>query len=397
MINKQVSIKGYVNVKCNESSAKATRLRLVFQGSEAMLTYDVGPGVIRTQTNQLFGVRSVLWQKTDENELLNTTTTYKFLFTIQMPLVQYPPSIDHAFYRCCYKLSAYLDPSLGYGEVPVMTQVKIDYIPLMETKLLKSPLYLEDLKKGKNQTPPVSVKLHSIQYLSGDTIQANICITSDRISPNNSSSLANHEYNVTLNLYQISKFNLDKEPILTRLVCTQSHIIKTDNTINNSNSSIEQSQHPVSLKIDEELPPSFDYSRIMSLSYKLKVKVYIKKTRAPPSSVNNGQTRKKVKEIMTTLPWTSSALSMFETPIIIGTMGRGIRAMDGLKAYSRYLNEDDPVPIPKFVKNLVHEDELPKYEPARLPLYNDSYNHEQIPTIGTIITASPVTIIRSTL
>jgi hypothetical protein len=378
-------------VKCNESSAKATRLRLVFQGTEAMLTYDVGPGVIRTQTNPLFGIRTVLWQKTDQNEFLNTSITYKFLFTVQMPLVQYPPSMDHAFYRCCYKLSAYLDPSLGYGEVPVMTQVQIGYIPLTETKLLKSPLYLPDMKKQKKQMPSLSVKLHSIHYLSGDIIQATICITNERISPNNhtcssSAAPANFEYNVTLNLYQVSKFNLDTEPILMRLVCTQSHIIKTDNSIE---------QHSVSLKIDEELPPSFNYSRIMSLSYKLKVKVYIKKTLS--SASNDGQSRKKVKEIMTTLPWTSSGLSLFETPIILGTMGRGIRAMDGLKIYSHYLSDHDPAPTPKFVKNLVHEDELPKYEPARLPLYKDSCQHHLTPTIGVINTASPVTIIRSTL
>lgn len=387
-----------MTVKCNDSSVKATRLRLIFQGSEAMLTDYVGPGVIRTQTNPLFNVRSVLWQKTDENELLNTLTVYKFLFTIQMPLVQYPPSLDHSFYRCSYKLSAYLDPSLGYGEVPVMAQTKLDYIPLTETKLLKHPLHLEELNKRKKQIPPVTIKLHSIQYLSGDFIQANVCTTNNRISSNNSSSSAapfNFEYKVTLNLYQISKFNIDAEPILVRLVCTQSHTIKIDDTSNRNK--LEQWQQSVYLKINEELPPSFDYSRIMSLSYKLKIKVYMKRRKIPLSPItNDGQSSKKIKEILTMLPWTTTTMSIFETPIIIGTMGRGIRAMDGLRAYSQFTN-DNPPSTPKFVKNLIHEDELPKYEPVRLPLYNDSYDHEQLPVISTISTASPVTIIRGIL
>lgn len=377
---------GHVVVKCKEHSARATRLRMHFQGVESMLTYDVGPGVIRTNSNQLFGVRHTLWNKLDDDDGLDAMTTYRFLFTVQMPFVQFPPSMHHEYYRCTYKLSAYLDPSLGYGEVPVMSQAYINYIPLTETRLLKSPLYLKDLKKTKKQIassmPSVAVKLSSVEYLSGDTIQATVC----PIFTDNSSSTV-YNYHVTMNLYQISKFTADSVPILTQLVDTQSHNVEIKDD--------KKKEFRVSLKLQEDLPPSFEYSKIMTLTYKLKVKVYIKKRKTSFSSVmmQKPENSKKLKEMMTTLPWPSTAMSTFETDIMVGTLSRGVRAGDDLREYSTF--RSDQVPSPRFIKGIEYEDELPQYESIRLPSY--TFEIPQHCTTGSIISGTSLEVIRSSL
>jgi hypothetical protein len=385
-----------------------------------MLTYEMGPGVMRSHTSQLFIVRQLLWKKSNENDVLNPMTTCRFLFTIQMPMIQFPPSMNHDYYSCTYKLSAYLDPSLGYGEIPVMTQIHIKYIPLTETRLLKTPIYLEDLKKkkyGTTSTSPItaSVKFYSIEYVSGSTIPATICITSNsnnNISTGSFPSLlpTTADLSITMYLYQVSKFNLDAEPIQEELIATQTHTIKKNK--DEKNNGLEQ-QYPIFIKLNESLPPTFEYSSIMSLTYKLKIKIHLKKIKKPQPATaaattptktttsatgNASETRddsssnstvttittvdhlnkdtkankkkKKLKKLLT-FPW-SSAISVFETPIIIGTMGQGIRVGDELKDYSQFDNDaGNPVPTPRFVKNVEYEDTLPKYEASRLPSYGD--------------------------
>ncbi|GAN08949.1 hypothetical protein MAM1_0233c08469 [Mucor ambiguus] len=377
-----------------------------FQGVEAMLAYDVGPGVIRTSSNQLFGVRHTLWKKLDDDDGLNAMTTYKFLFTVQMPYVQFPPSMQHDYYRCTYKLSAFLDPSLGYGEVPVMSQRSINYIPLTETRLLKAPLYLKDQKSRRKQVPSpnnmpsATVKLHSVEYLSGDTIQATVC---PKFTESNSSCNV-YDYHVTMNLYQISSFSADSVPILSQLVDTKSHHVEVQQDKNGNKST----EFCVGLKLKEDLPPSFEYSKIMTLTYKLKVKVYIKKrktsfslTAAMQSKPTEGS--KKLKEMMTTLPWPSTAMYTFEAAIVVGTMSRGVRAGEDLQDYASFRASE--VPIPRFIKHIEYEDELPRYESTRLPSYTSEIvqqqqqqqQHGSITRTGSIISGTSLEGIRSSL
>ncbi|KAL9539796.1 hypothetical protein MBANPS3_010062 [Mucor bainieri] len=387
---------GHVVVRCKEHSARATRLRMHFQGVEAMLTYDVGPGVIRTSSHQLFGVRHTLWKKLDDDDSgLHAMTTYKFLFTIQMPYVQFPPSMHHDYYRCTYKLSAFLDPSLGYGEVPVMSQRCINYIPLTETRLLKTPLYLKDQKSSKrkqvpsssnNNMPSVTVKLHSVEYLSGDTIQATIC---PKFAEGSSTSGNMYNYHVTMNLYQISTFTADSVPILSQLVETKTHQAEVQQQHQDNNNSNE---FRVGLKLKDDLPPSFEHSKIMTLAYTLKVKVYIKKRKtsfslaAAAMMQNEGSSSKKLKEMMTTLPWASTTMYTFETDIVVGTLGRGVRTGQDLRDYTSF--RASQVPIPKFIKHVEYEDELPRYESTRLPSYSSEIAHHH--DITTTMTAASI-------
>lgn len=360
--------KGHVILRTNAHSRKATTLRLLFQATEAMLNHDLGPGVQRSHTSKLFGVATNLWEKGQDNEL-QPMATYKFLFTIQMPMVQFPPSVEHQYYRCSYKLTAYLDPSLAYKEVPVMAHTCVNYIPLIETKLLKSPLTLTDVKRRMilqdlRLNISASVKLYAVEYVAGDMIQATIRVTDMHRNKNKNRSLTLNDLSVTMSVFQISKFNSDDKPILNKLVATRTHILK-NNRQRVDNTQDDTSQiHQVQLELDESLPPSMEFSEIMSLSYKLVISVH----KTIVTTKKNNKKLLNVKNLL--LPWTND-LHIFEQPIIIGTMGRGIRMGDELDVYSKYKRTDNPIPHPKFLQTVEYEDALPLYDPSRLPSYHN--------------------------
>ncbi|GAA5805642.1 hypothetical protein EDC94DRAFT_626742 [Helicostylum pulchrum] len=363
--------RGYVVVNCKELSERASRLHLLFQGSESMLAYDIGLGAMRSSTIQFFKVHRTLWKKVDALDVLKPMNTYKFLFTIQMPLVQFPPSMSHDFYKCTFKLSAYLYPSLEFGKMPVVAQLNIQYIPCIETRVPKSPIYLQDVKKKKEEVKSSSmVELSSTEFVSGDTIKAVIHV---RKASDTTMSPISDILNVVLCLYQISTFQIDEEPISERLIETQTHIIRTHTS--------GTGQYRVSLKLNESLLPSFTYGKVMCLSYKLKIKIYVKKSKVTNGLENNNaensihyndDTKKSLKKYLV-LPW-SSAVSVFESPIVIGTMGRGIRADDQLRVYTGVSSRPrNALYIPSFIQDDESEDMLPKYEASRLPSYSASF------------------------
>ena len=276
-----------MKVSCKEEIYKATRLRLMFTGGESLLTYDVGPDLIHSQNNQLFGISSTLWKRNGENNILQTGKTYKFSFTIQMPLIQFPPSMSHSLYKCTYKLCACLDLLESYSELPVTTSANINYIPLLETRLLKSPIYLDNIKKRKQHKsrwmtiPSIKIKLHSMEYISGDTIDAIICIANQEAASSSSiiTPSFKFDYSITANLYQVCHFHHSQRTAPPQLVGTQSYSLDLNENIHE-----EETQHHISLKLESYLPPSFDFSKILSFSYKLRVKVYVKRARTSLSS-----------------------------------------------------------------------------------------------------------------
>lgn len=343
-----------------------------------MLTYDIGLGAMKSSSIQFFKVHTTLWKKVDALDVLKPMNTYKFLFTIQMPLVQFPPSMSHDFYKCTFKLSAYLYPSLEFGKIPVVAQSNIQYIPCIETIVPKLPIYLRDVKKKKEEAVKSSsvVELSSTEFVSGDTIKAVIHVSK---ASNTTASAISDILNVVLCLYQISTFRIDDEPISERLVETQTHIIRTQTS--------GTGQYRVSLKLNELLPPSFTYGKVMCLSYKLKIKIYVKKSKVTHGLENNNaensihyndDTKKSLKKYLV-LPW-SSAVSVFESPIVIGTMGRGIRADDQLRVYTDVSSSRprNALYIPSFIQDNESEDMLPKYEAARLPSYSASFGTSRV-------------------
>lgn len=318
---------GYVVVKCNQPPASASQLRLIFKGVETLLAYDIGPGMFRTHTYDLFKISSTLWKK-DTDPALTAGETHRFLFTIQMPMIQYPPTFQHNLYKCYYMLIAYFEPAGGGGEFPVMTQKQIRYIPLTETRPLKTQLYLEDVKSKK---PDLHIKLDAKEYVSGDTI---------RISMRTSSNTNDNVLIVNVRLYRILTFH-DVNPLYP-----MEDLVRSSTTV------LKDWKEDVLFRTNSDLTPTVDYSPIMRLSYRLQVK----------ASIRRSQKSKNARLLLT---WPSTFV--FETPIVIGTLGSGLRVVDEL---SLYTFNSRPRSCPKFVKDVEHEDVLPKYEPSRLPCYS---------------------------
>ncbi|KAI8337327.1 hypothetical protein BD560DRAFT_377975 [Blakeslea trispora] len=383
---------GYVKVSCKENISKAASLRLIFTGGESLLAYDVGPDLMHSQSNQLFGISSTLWKRNEGDSILQTGKTYKFKFIIQMPLIQFPPSMIHNLYKCTYKLCACLDLLDSCSESSVITSANINYIPLLETKHLKSPIYLDGIKNRKQHKsrwmtiPSVRIKLNSVEYISGDAINATICIANPKAASSSAMTAPSFkfDYSITANLYQISHFHHSKRTTPPQLVGTQSYSLDLNESIHD-----EETQHSISLKLESYLPPSFDFGKIMSFSYKLRVKVYVKRARTSLSSAVSQQDSKKLKEAMV-LPWPTSTMLIFETPIVIGTLGHGIRTGDELQTYTNLRGESNVLPVPKFIQHFEHEDELPKYEPIRLPEYEE--NAEDQAGAASVISSSASSI-----
>ncbi|KAG2206690.1 hypothetical protein INT47_003632, partial [Mucor saturninus] len=372
---------GFVVVKCHEFSEKASCLHLVFQGVEVMLTFDSGPGIIRSSSNELFRSRIYLWKPTATLNSLKPAKTYKFKFTVQMPLVQFPPSMNHEYYRCTYSLIARLDVPSDYCYEPVIAISHIKYIPLTETKLLKAPIFLSDLKKKKKAssltTLTASVILHSVEYVSGSTIQATVSLKGHL-----NAAQSSNDVSIVMTLYQVSKFNADTEPILVNSVATQTHVIRNLSDY----SSNGEKKYKLTVPIDETLPPSFKYGMVMCLSYKLKIKVFIQKSQpadklntttlsteigkysADNSSSNSNKKRTNLKKYLELLR--STVIAEFETPIVVATLDRGIRAGDELNDYSKYKTDKNCMPRPRFVKSEEYQDALPIYDDIRLPSYS---------------------------
>ncbi|ORE05243.1 hypothetical protein BCV72DRAFT_209640 [Rhizopus microsporus var. microsporus] len=199
-----------------------------------------------------------------------------------------------------------------------MAHTCVNYIPLIETKLLKSPLTLTDVKRRMilqdlRLNISATVKLHAVEYVAGDMIQATIRVTDIHRNKNKNRSLTLNDLSVTMSVFQISKFNSDNKPILNKLVATRTHILKNNRQrVDNTQDDTGQI-HQVQLELDESLPPSMEFSEIMSLSYKLVISVH--------------------KTI--------------------------------------YKRTDNPIPHPKFLQTVEYEDALPLYDPSRLPSYHN--------------------------
>jgi len=87
-----------------ESPVAADRIVLTFRGAEhATAVHDGIKFLVPLIKNPFFGMQQTLWQRTRDDCLL-TESHYQFPFTIQMPMVQFPPSMDHALYQCKFDL-----------------------------------------------------------------------------------------------------------------------------------------------------------------------------------------------------------------------------------------------------------------------------------------------------
>ncbi|KAG0166126.1 hypothetical protein DFQ28_004911 [Apophysomyces sp. BC1034] len=301
---------GYVQLTLEEPVA-ARQIRVVFHADESTIQ--------RGYREQFFGTQRILWENKTNNNILGEPS-YRFYFTIQMPLVQFPPSMLSDQYRCAFKLTAHLD-LLEYPSIQVHKPVL--YMPFIETRLLKTPLVFKDTKHNTS----ASFKVCALDYVPGDVLTGTLKIDGEATK-------------VSMELRQILTLNRGEQQY-TKIMTSSIHKISNTHT-------------KITLDLPQDLAPSFSYGRVMSVAYKLSVKVERK-----------GALRSK--------QWT------FDLPITIGTLGYGIRASDELQLYTSFRgvfdtnssNSSDPLlPVPRFMRAIEYEESLPVYESDRLPSYD---------------------------
>lgn len=334
---------GIVHLKMKESPVAADRIVLTFRGAEhATAIHDGIKFLVPLIKNPFFGMQQTLWQRTRDDCLL-TESHYQFPFTIQMPMIQFPPSMDHALYQCKFDLSAKLIRTT-FTLPTVLTQRTISYMPFIETSLLKQP----NIEEGYHNGLYASAQLHSLAYVPGDSIP--ITIVTSRRHVNKKRKAEEDQpaevNSILLELCEKVELVQSRAVSITRVVAStlykansKGHNYSMTKTINGSGA-----EYQVALPLPVDLTPSINYSKVVRVSYTLRIKIKSSQCSLMGSLFN-------------------SVVDM-ELPLKIGTLGYGIRASQDLQVY--YVDTESS---PRFLRSLEYEESLPLYESSRLPSY----------------------------
>ncbi|SAM01197.1 hypothetical protein [Absidia glauca] len=315
------------------------RLRLVFQGQECLVPFDVTPGVVRAKSVPLFGIQQTLWDSKDGLQSLDAGT-YKYPFTIQMPMVQYPPSTCQDSYKCTFNLIAVAESQhQSKYTTLIIKELEMLYMPFVETRLMKKRL----VSTQQQSDLQVTTKLHSLDYVPGDTILGSLTVTTlPTSSPSSKKSL-----DVSLKLYRtVTNLYFDDVPAITQVVASTS--TKLSPVECGKGTPTVYSSSALELDIPDDLVPTFTYSKLASVTYRLALSV---KRKGPLAM------------------WAQEVA--IDWPLTIGTLGAGVRSSSDLMIYSALDSTVDSSQQlrPRFMKAVEYEDALPLYEPSRLPAY----------------------------
>ncbi|ORX59395.1 hypothetical protein DM01DRAFT_1404963 [Hesseltinella vesiculosa] len=408
---------GIVRVAIPEK-LKLDKLFVIFFANESVQLHSTMESVIRGRQHQLFGTKHVLWESSHAQPRPST----QYRFTVQMPLLQLPPSIEYRplRYACRYRLSASLTCK---GHTIAMAQIPLLYRPWVIARPLKVPMF--------RHTRWVLVRIPSTDYVTGDVVSL-------FVRP--MAAMAN--WTVAVDLVQIVSLpcqrNDERVPPSRKVVAAspavslpsgsckkkKSHSPSVDasaalRTVTSSkgdqppadggSSRMVRDQVTVSLDIPLSLPPTCLYGRVTHIQYELALKVscYSSKWSLWPSQQD-----------------------VIDIPIAVGTLGPGIHLPEGVEYYSdfggvfgdtlgthldslqqRRLSSVLPppasptagrrpsltsmlsssasvspvrssfpspplaapppaiMPVPKFLKTVEHENVLPLYSPSTLPTY----------------------------
>lgn len=328
-----------------ESPVAADRIVLTFRGAEhATAVHDGIKFLVPLIKNPFFGMQQTLWQRTRDDCLL-TESHYQFPFTIQMPMIQFPPSMDHALYQCKFDLSAKLIRTT-FTLPTVLTQRTISYMPFIETSLLKQP----NIEEGCHNGLYASAQLHSLAYVPGDSIPITVVTSRRHINKKKKMEDQPAEVNsVLLELCEKVELVQSRAVSITRIVAstlykadTKGHKYSMINTLSGRGA-----EYQVALPLPVDLTPSINYSKVVRVSYTLRIKIKSSQCSLMGSFFN-------------------SVVDM-ELPLKIGTLGYGIRASQDLQVY--YVDTENS---PRFLRSLEYEESLPLYESGRLPTYQDT-------------------------
>ncbi|KAI7877489.1 hypothetical protein K492DRAFT_209683 [Lichtheimia hyalospora FSU 10163] len=348
------AFQGYVRVELPEHQPieKIDRLRVLFHASEALAlskpteSYN-GP---KCERQQFFGTQRILWRcKTGAYQDTNDRIQ-DFPFTIQMPLVQFPPSILIKNVYCCkFRLQAYLetrdDKLIAAAECP------LSYTPLIETRITKptQPFMIGKVWPGSSSVrsnsssnnrsePMIRIELESLTYVAGD------CITPHIVSPTDCRC----------------QMALLRTTISTR-GANGKHMITT--TVAETTGK--------ELVIPSDLIPTVSYGRLMTIQYSLCVKIFPREPNIAQQK-NNGLLSRLLKS-------SGPSATFDDIPIQIGTLGYGIRGPCDLVPYTNFKSVFDrssdnslpTLPVPEFLSTTEHKDCLPVYESYHLPSYDE--------------------------
>ncbi|KAI9260400.1 hypothetical protein EDC94DRAFT_611047 [Helicostylum pulchrum] len=316
------------------------RIRLAFYAIETIPPFDISPGVMRSVQKTLFSIQSVLW---DSKRILNLSpkTNHVFPFTIQMPMVQFPPSVDHSTYKCCFQLIALLDTPTTLDCTTIKEEVPILCMPFVETSLLKTPNFWT-AKKGD-----LSAELRMVaqEFVPGD----NISITLHVNAASKKKSTNSLQY-VTVHIKLIQTLTVsafDDVPDQQKTVAAVSSKLLLINSLDGRGTYCDGD---LNLKLPYDLCPSYNYSKLANISYRLQVTV---EQKGPMGGI-----------------WNYS-VSVDDISITVGTLGYGIRTSNELKLYSEE-STSSRIMSPQFMKAIEYEDALPLYDASKLPDYEST-------------------------
>ena len=340
------------------TSSKPDRLRIIFHASESLLTTPTLDAYSEHQHEQFFGSQRVLWVNKDDSIPLEDGEEYTFI--IQLPMVQFPPSIEiDDFYRCRFRLSTYLEGSCSsynneQQERPMIAEstLPINYMPHIESRVSKELRDQEQRytlektlndKKQQQQQKRFKVQLNALEYIAGDTIAPLV------YQP--------PSHRICMELFQ--EFNIRPQQQQNNSKASKKHI-----------RSITSTEGSPLLELPNDLIPSFSFGRMVSVNYKLRISFHNKEM----SGISN--------LILSPLKSSSSTIILPDIPIQIGTLAYGIKPSDELQAYTVFRSMFDKkqkqqqpttpmeaLPVPKYISSIESTDTLPLYEDYELPSY----------------------------
>ncbi|KAI8374700.1 uncharacterized protein BYT42DRAFT_577335 [Radiomyces spectabilis] len=308
---------------------EAERVRLVFRASEGFASSSMGYHVSdSTKEHKLFAIQQVLWQRDRPGQKLGGSS-YTFPFTVQMPLIQYPPSMEHEVYHCRFELTAQIDEPKKL-HVPLSVTRRILYMPFIETTMLKEPA----VKHASRPDMEASVSTCMLDYVPGDTVQLSVDLatTADK-KPHASSITAELRQQSTAIIHGVSQK-------LVKVIATTS--------VQPKEYMDRHSYTRLELPLAKDVTPSFDYGRLMTVDYLLRVTI---KRKGPLGGI-----------------WSSTVT--VDLPITIGTLGYGIKASPDTQLYTTKVEAGAvPLQCPQFMRAIEYADALPVYDSIRLPAY----------------------------
>lgn len=342
-------IKGFIKLNLGSEEIPIERVRLAFYAIETIPPFDINPGVMRTARKTLFSIQHILWDSKQRTLKLDQNSKYSFPFTIQMPMVQFPPSIDHTVYRCTFQLIAIVDtPSLGTTPI-FKTDIPVVCMPFVETSLLKTPLVLS-AQKGELSA---RVRLGAQDFVPGETIPLSLHVGSKKSSSSLQYVTVNLKLIVTVSVIAFDDVADQIKPVAT---ATQKLLLLPSTQGGGSSCDAD-----LTLKLPNDITPSYDYGKLVKISYTLQVTV---EQKGPMGGIWN------------------YIVGMDRINITIGTLGYGIRTSNELRNYSDFdtSSSDKPsgMPLPKFMKAIEYEDALPLYDSSKLPEYSSNTTTSQV-------------------